>query len=154
MSENQGEAFKPPKETVLSRNSLTTDFVVCVNTYRTVTHKWLWHMTGSLSGKNGSVFSLAAPWELSSNYFSFLAGTSSLTEMFIGHGNLSWTALMWSPRRDEFVVRWPCPHTRRAEDGGHLLKVTLCKHANREVGSFRILPSHPHTHTVVSEAWQ
>lgn len=39
MSENQGEAFKTPKETVLSRNSLTTDFVVCVNTYRTVTHK-------------------------------------------------------------------------------------------------------------------
>lgn len=89
--------------------------------------------------KQNVVFGLAALWELSCIYFSFLAGTSSLTEMFMGPGNLSWPALIQFPRIDEFVALWPSPHAGRAEDGGQLLKVTLYSHM--QAGRWELQPS-------------
>lgn len=74
---------------------------------------------------------------------SFLAGTSSLIEVFMGHGNLSWLALMWSMRSDEFDALWPSLRAEKAwgqrpAHGGY--PVPLLTHASRKAGTCNPLP--------------
>lgn len=110
MSENQGRAFNTQGSRVVWKWPYHRVSFLCQCSKDCNTQIG----TGSLSRQNGSASGLAASGGPSWNYLSFLAETSSLTEVFMDHGNLSWPTLMWSARSDEFVALWPPLYAGRA----------------------------------------